>query len=157
MTTTKDGAWTSEVYSGICADPATCLIGYLAPCVLYGQTAEKVQGGEFLNHCLKYYLYSCICLCGLVAGPTRQKLRSHYKLVQTPECLATQDDCIVTSIPCVGICTNCQETRELAARGVVASAPLDPTEFNWNAFAPEITAAAAPTVATQAPAAQEMK
>jgi hypothetical protein len=81
----------------------------------------------------------------------------HPIATQTPECLATQDDCIVTSIPCVGICTNCQETRELAARGVVAGAPLAPTEFNWNAFAPEVTAATASAAATQAPAAQEMK
>ncbi len=33
-----------------------------------------------VNHGLKYYLYSCICLCGLVAGPTRKALRGAYKV-----------------------------------------------------------------------------
>ena len=33
---------------------------------------------------LKYYLYSCLCLCGLVAGPTRKALRNGYKLPAEP-------------------------------------------------------------------------
>ena len=47
--------------------PPSCpgLISYFLPCVQYGFNAERVQGGDCVSHGLKYYLYSCICSCGV--------------------------------------------------------------------------------------------
>jgi len=49
------------------------------------------------NHGLKYFLYSCVCLCGLVAGPTRKGLRTAYKLPADPPGVGDEanTDCLV--------------------------------------------------------------
>ena len=120
--------------------------------MLYGQLGEKVHGGEFVNHCLKVYLYSCICACGLVSGPTRRAIRDAYGLPVSPEWLKGQGDnadCLTGTVPCVNCFALCQDARELNTRN--PSGPLRPMEFSWSPAA----AADAPA-ATAAPAQAEM-
>lgn len=148
----KDGAWTYGLFNDLFEDPAVCIISYCLPCVTYGQNAEAVHGpsGSCVNHGLKYYLYSCICLCGLVAGPTRKALRGAYKLPAEPAGVGAEDntDCIVHTIPCVACFAHCQEANEIKARKLTA--PVDPRPFDW---APVASSAPA---ATTAPAQAEM-
>ncbi|KAL4440111.1 hypothetical protein ABPG75_003112 [Micractinium tetrahymenae] len=150
----KDGAWTYKFFEDLFADPAICIISYCLPCVTYGQNAETVHGpaGSCVNHGLKYYLYSCICLCGLVSGPTRKALRGAYKLPAEPAGLGAEanTDCIVHTIPCTACFALCQEANEIKARKVTA--PVDPRPFDW---APTPSSAPAPA-ATTAPAQADM-
>jgi hypothetical protein len=72
---------------------------------------------------LKYCLYGCVCLCGLVAGPTRTAVRHAYKLpVQPPlgdENAAglVNPDCLTYTIPCTACFALCQESNELRVGG----------------------------------------
>ena len=100
--------------------------------VLYGQFAEKVHGGQLVNHCLKFWLYSCICACGFVSGPTRRAIRETYSLPVEPGFLSGQGnnaDCLTGTIPCVNCLALCQDAREVNSRGV--SSPIKPVEFSW--------------------------
>jgi Cys-rich protein (TIGR01571 family) len=119
------------------------------PCVLYGVTAEKVHGGDTVMHALKFYLYSCICACGMVSGPTRWQLRKKYGLEQQPTFLATVDDCIVSTVPCVNCLTLCQTANEVDSRGLTSSAAIAPEEFDW---APKMWKDATPVAAAPAAA-----
>lgn len=121
--------------------------------MLYGQSAEKVHGGDMVNHCLKYFLYSFICACGLVHGPTRTDIRETYGLPIQPDFLESQGssaDCITATIPYISNCALCQEAREINARGVVS--PIKPVDFVWG----PVTSTSAPAVTTEAPAQAEM-
>lgn len=150
----KEGVWTHDLFVSAFDDPATCVITYCIPCVQYGIDAERVHGGDCVNWGLKFWLYSCVCACGLVAGPTRKALRTHYKLPQQPEALATNEygDCLLHTIPCTGCFARCQEANELKTRGV--SNPINPVEFSWAPNIPPKVGAAAPT---QAPTEQQMQ
>jgi len=126
-------------------------MGYCLPCVLYGQNAERVHGGDMVNHCLKFWLYSCICACGLVTGPTRKAVRDTYGLPVQPSFLEEQGgnaDCLTGTIPCVNCFALCQDAREVNMRN--PTAPINPIEFSW---APVSSGAPAPTTA---PAQAEM-
>ncbi|KAG7667466.1 hypothetical protein KSW81_001174 [Nannochloris sp. 'desiccata'] len=140
----ESGKWTSGMLE-VGEDPIGALIGYCLPCVVYGQTAEKVHGGDML--------YSCICACGLVAGPTRKAIRDAYQLPISPEFLKEQDraDCITYTIPCVNCFAVCQDAREVYYRN--PAGPLKPEEFNWGVSTEAPSAAGA---ATTAPAQVEM-
>lgn len=120
--------------------------------VLYGQTAEKVHGGDMVNHCLKFYLYSCFCGCGLVTGPTRKAIRKTYGLPIQPAFLAEQSqaDCLTGTIPCVNCFALCQDAREINNRN--PASPIKPEVFNWGIPADDDAAPAA----TAAPAQQEI-
>ncbi|KAL4853391.1 Protein PLANT CADMIUM RESISTANCE 6 [Chlorella vulgaris] len=150
----KDGAWTFDIFADLFADPAVCLISYCLPCVQYGMNAERVHGPaeSCPSHGLKYCLYGCVCLCGLVGGPTRKAVRHAYKLpIQPPlgDETATgivNPDCLTHTIPCTGCFALCQESNELRTRNVTT--PLDPRPFDW---------APVPPTATVAPVQAEMK
>lgn len=108
------------------------------------------------SHCLKFYLYSCICACGLVAGPTRKAIRSSYDLPVAPEFLKDQGanaDCLTLTIPCINCFALCQDAREINSRN--PSGPLKPTEFTWG-IPPADDAPAAAATTTTAPAQAEM-
>lgn len=155
----REGAWTFDLFADAFADPATCIISCCLPCVTYGQNAEVVHGPpqSCVNHGLKFYLYSCICLCGLVAGPTRRSIRQAYKLPPQPEGLGDEGntDCIAYTIPCVACFALCQDANEIRARKV--SAPLDPRPFDWAPVPGAMGGpAAAPAATTTAPAQAEM-
>lgn len=101
-------------------------------CILYGSIAEKVHGHDQIQACLKFWLYSFICLCGLVSGPTRQAIRSQYDLPISPEFLKDQGenaDCITGTIPFVNCFALCQDAREINSRN--PGAPIKPSEFDW--------------------------
>jgi Cys-rich protein (TIGR01571 family) len=126
--------------------------------VTYGQTAEAVHGPaeSCVNHGLKFYLYSCLCLCGLVAGPTRRSIRQAYKLPAQPEGLGGpgNTDCITYTIPCVACFALCQDANEIRARKL--SAPLDPRPFDWAPVPGAMGGPAAAPTTTTAPAQAEM-
>lgn len=84
-----------------------------------------------VNHCLKFYLYSCICACGLVSGPTRQAIRQTYDMPVDPACLGDGEmvDCVTHTVPVVNRFAWCQESREINARN--PSSPINPIPFNW--------------------------
>lgn len=157
----KEAAWTYKLFEDLFADPAVCVITYCLPCVTYGQNAEAVHGpsGSCVNHGLKWYLYSCICLCGMVAGPTRKGLRSAYKLPAEPAGFGddtntlVNTDCLVHTIPCTACFAHCQEANEIKARKV--GAPLDPRPFEWGPASSTPAPPAAPVV-TAAPVQAEM-
>ena len=109
--------------------PDPGLIGCYLPCVLHGMTAQKVHGGDFVNHCLKFYLYSCCCACGLVSGPTRQKVRNYYGLPQKPDALGSCDDCLLNTIPYLNCLILCQTANEVKSRNITS--PIAPSEFQW--------------------------
>ena len=97
--------------------PNPGLISCCLPCVTYGSTAETVHGptGSCVNHGLKYYLYSCLCLCALVSAPTRRAIRDGYQLPPDPPGLGDPEntDCLVHTIPCTACFALCQEANEL--------------------------------------------
>lgn len=97
-------------------------------------------------------LYSCICACGLVAGPTRKAIRDSYQLPVSPEFLKDNDraDCITYTIPCVNCFAVCQDAREVYYRN--PAGPLKPETFDWGVS----TEAPAPAATTAAPAQVEM-
>ncbi|CAI0426925.1 unnamed protein product [Linum tenue] len=87
--------------SGICAwfgrndefcssDLEVCLLGSVAPCVLYGSNAERLGSapGTFANHCLPYiglYLignsvFGWNCLAPWFSYPTRTAMRRRFNL-----------------------------------------------------------------------------
>lgn len=81
-----------------------------------------------------FHADSCCCACGLVSGPTRRAIREAYHLPASPEWLKEQGDnadCLVGTIPCVACFAGCQDNREVESRGVVASAPIKPLDFDW--------------------------
>lgn len=116
------------------------LAGFCANGLLYGEVAEKVHGGRQVDHCMKYTLYSLICLCGAVAGPTRKAIRDKYGLPAAPGCLATcgadgqfcNPDCATNSIPFLGEMAVIQDYMELASRDQTwTSEKIKPQEFDW--------------------------
>ncbi|KAI7838040.1 hypothetical protein COHA_008124 [Chlorella ohadii] len=164
---TREGGWTFDLFQDAFADPATCIISYCLPCVTYGQTAEAVHGPSesCVQHGLKFYLYSCLCLCGLVAGPTRHSIRQAYKLPAQPTGLGNEDaneirasqtsaaaDAAIDrrqqqQLMCIHVALSMAEGIVWQARKL--SAPLDPRPF---AEMTKEAAPAAPAVPTSTPA-----
>ncbi len=70
----------------------------------------------------------------LPAGPTRRAIREAYSLPVAPEPMKAageRADCLTHTVPCVAVFANCQDARELEARGVSDAAPIKPAEFSW--------------------------
>lgn len=129
------------LHSG-CASDITCSAWGKAGAAHYGRAAPSFNTTSLshspppcllpcrLRCSLKYCLYGCVCLGGLVGGPTRKALRHAYKLPPQPAIgdenatgLVTPD-CIVHTIPCTACFAHCQETNELRVSGAtVGGAP----------------------------------
>ncbi|XWS55793.1 hypothetical protein CRYUN_Cryun09bG0031200 [Craigia yunnanensis] len=72
------------------SDIEVCLLGSMAPCVLYGSNVERLGSapGTFVNHCLPYSSLYVIgkffCRCNLLAPwfsyPTRAAIRRKFNL-----------------------------------------------------------------------------
>ncbi|KAJ4840389.1 hypothetical protein Tsubulata_049455 [Turnera subulata] len=72
------------------SDLEVCLIGSIAPCVLYGSNAERLGSapGTFVNHCLPYSslylignsLFGWNCLAPWFSYPTRTAMRRKFNL-----------------------------------------------------------------------------
>ncbi|KAI4300249.1 hypothetical protein L6164_033646 [Bauhinia variegata] len=126
------------------SDLEVCLLGSVAPCVLYGSNVERLGSapGTFANHCLPYSgLYmignSCFggnCLAPWFSYPSRTAIRRKFNLEGTCEafnrscgccgsCLEDElqrEQCesvcdLATHVFCHA-CALCQEGRELRRR-----------------------------------------
>ncbi|KAF5186155.1 Cell number regulator [Thalictrum thalictroides] len=72
------------------SDLEVCLLGSLAPCVLYGGNAERLGSGagSFANHCLPYTglyllgnsLFGWNCMAPLFSHHTRSAIRRKFNL-----------------------------------------------------------------------------
>ncbi|MBA0625265.1 hypothetical protein Godav_010484 [Gossypium davidsonii] len=122
------------------SDVEVCLLGSVAPCVLYGSNVERLGSapGTFANHCLPYsglYLignsfFGWNCLAPWFSYPTRTAIRRKFNLeasessggccgscledeVQREQCESACD--FATHVFCHA-CALCQEGRELRRR-----------------------------------------
>ncbi|XP_039003005.1 cell number regulator 8-like [Hibiscus syriacus] len=102
---------------GFCSsDIEVCLLGSVAPCVLYGSNVERLGSapGTFANHCLPYsglYLIGNSfcgwnCLAPWFSYPTRTAIRRKFNLEGTCEALNR-------SCGCCGSCVEDEVQREL--------------------------------------------
>ncbi|KAL5711377.1 hypothetical protein ACHQM5_021841 [Ranunculus cassubicifolius] len=143
--------WNSSLFScfgrndEFCSsDLEVCLIGGLAPCVLYGSNAERLGSGTgtFANHCLPYTglyllgnsLYGWNCMAPLFSHSTRTQIRRQFNLEASCEALSRSCGCcggmiedevqrekcetacdVFTHFFC-HTCSLCQEGRELRRR-----------------------------------------
>lgn len=126
------------------SDIEVCLIGSVAPCVLYGSNVERLAAapGTFANSCLPYTglymlgnsLFGWNCLAPWFSHPTRTAIRRRYNLEGNFEAFTKQCGCcrglaedeerlehlevacdLATHYVCHP-CALCQEGRELRRR-----------------------------------------
>ncbi|KAI7998811.1 Cell number regulator 8 [Camellia lanceoleosa] len=126
------------------SDLEVCLLGSVAPCVLYGSNVERLGAGPgtFANHCLPYSglflignsIFGSNCLAPWFSYPSRTAIRRKFNLEGTCEALARSCGCcgnflddevyreqcesacdFATHIFCHA-CALCQEGRELRRR-----------------------------------------
>ncbi|OMO73515.1 hypothetical protein COLO4_27059 [Corchorus olitorius] len=126
------------------SDIEVCLLGSIAPCVLYGTNVERLGSspGAFANHCLSYsglYLignsfFGWNCLAPWFSYPTRTAIRRKFNLEGSFEALNRSCGCcgscvedemqreqcestcdFATHVLC-HTCALCQEGRELRRR-----------------------------------------
>lgn len=126
------------------SDLEVCLLGSVAPCVLYGSNAERLgtRSGTFANHCLPYtglYMignsfFGWNCLAPWFSYPSRTAIRRKFNLEGSCESLNRSCMCcgnivedelqreqcesacdFATHIFC-HVCALCQEGRELRRR-----------------------------------------
>ncbi|KAK6779595.1 hypothetical protein RDI58_021779 [Solanum bulbocastanum] len=141
--------------SGLCAcfgrtdefcssDIEVCLLGSIAPCVLYGSNAERLGSapGTFANHCLPYtglYLigqsfFGSNCVAPCFTYPSRTAIRRKFNLEGSCEAFNRSSGCCGSFVEdeaqreqCESICdfathffchpcALCQEGRELRRR-----------------------------------------
>ncbi|XP_022926040.1 cell number regulator 8-like [Cucurbita moschata] len=97
------------------SDLEVCLIGSVAPCMLYGSNAERLGStpGTFANHCMSYsglYLigtsfFGWNCLAPWFTFPTRTAIRRMFNLEGNCEALHR-------SCGCCGLCVEDEVQRE---------------------------------------------
>ncbi|KDP29093.1 hypothetical protein JCGZ_16482 [Jatropha curcas] len=97
------------------SDLEVCLLGSVAPCVLYGSNAERLGSspGTFANHCLPYtglYLignsfFGWNCLAPWFSYPSRMAIRRRFNLEGSCEALNR-------SCSCCGSCVEDELQRE---------------------------------------------
>ncbi|KAJ4704857.1 cell number regulator 8-like [Melia azedarach] len=126
------------------SDLEVCLLGSMAPCVLYGSNVERLASapGTFANHCLPYsglYLignafFGWNCLAPWFSYPSRTAIRRKFNLEGSFEALNRSCGCcgscvedelqreqcesscdFATHVFC-HLCALCQEGRELRRR-----------------------------------------
>ncbi|XP_057779058.1 cell number regulator 8 [Salvia miltiorrhiza] len=126
------------------SDLEVCLLGSVAPCVLYGSNVERLGSapGTFANHCLPYtglYLmgntfFGWNCLAPWFSYPIRTAIRRKFNLEGSSEALARSCGCcgsfvedevqreqcetacdFATHVFCHA-CALCQEGREIRRR-----------------------------------------
>ncbi|KAL0375106.1 UNVERIFIED_CONTAM: Cell number regulator 8 [Sesamum radiatum] len=143
--------WDSGIFSCLgrndefcSSDLEVCLLGSVAPCVLYGTNVERLGSapGTFANHCLPYtgfYLmgnafFGWNCFAPLFSFPTRTAIRRKFNLEGSCEALARSCGCcgsfledevrreqwetacdFATHVFCHA-CALCQEGREVRRR-----------------------------------------
>ena len=111
--------WNSGLFD--CFDDVPqCLLGCLCPCYLFGQNAEQIDGSNKITQCVLYGLLSYCYLGIILHKPQRENLRTAYNLEEKP------NDILTTC--CCSACANCQEAKELKARGAQPGIPVVATQ-----------------------------
>ncbi|KAI3473253.1 hypothetical protein Pfo_029855 [Paulownia fortunei] len=149
--TMERSQWNSSIFSCLgrndefcSSDLEVCLLGSMAPCVLYGTNVERLGSapGTFANHCLPYtglYLignafFGWNCLAPWFSYPIRTAIRRKFNLEGSCEALARSCPCwgsfvedevqreqcetacdFATHVFCHA-CALCQEGREVRRR-----------------------------------------
>ncbi|XP_059305764.1 cell number regulator 8 [Lycium ferocissimum] len=126
------------------SDIEVCLLGSMAPCVLYGSNAERLGSapGSFANHCLPYTglyvigqsFFGSNCVAPFFTYPSRTAIRRKFNLEGSCEALNRSCGCCGSSLEdevqreqCESACdfathffchpcALCQEGRELRRR-----------------------------------------
>ncbi|CAA6654790.1 unnamed protein product [Spirodela intermedia] len=145
------GHWDSGLFSCLgrsdefcSSDLEVCLLGSVAPCVLYGGNAERLglSSGSFANHCVAYtglYMlgnsfFGWNCLAPWFSYPTRTAIRRKFNLEGNFEAFSKSCGCCGNMVKdevqreqCESVCdfathlfchpcSLCQEGRELRRR-----------------------------------------
>ncbi|KAK9079297.1 hypothetical protein SSX86_000968 [Deinandra increscens subsp. villosa] len=124
------------------SDLEVCLLGSVAPCVVYGSNVERLGStpGTFANHCLPYTglylignsLFGWNCMAPWFSYPTRTAMRRRFNLQGNWEamskscggCCDMEEDqleeaevaCDFATHVCCHPCALCQEGREVRRR-----------------------------------------
>jgi Cys-rich protein (TIGR01571 family) len=118
------------------SDCEICMLGWLAPCVLYGSTRERLQPDDFSSSCCLYNglyflsqaLVNANCLAPFLSYPTRTAIRQRFNLegnVPSEGCCCftspEQREGLEQSADCLihfwcHPCALCQEAREVRRR-----------------------------------------
>ncbi|KAI3822607.1 hypothetical protein L1987_10201 [Smallanthus sonchifolius] len=124
------------------SDLEVCLLGSVAPCVVYGSNVERLGSapGTFANHCLPYTglylignsLFGWNCMAPWFSYPTRTAIRRKFNLQGNWEAMSkscggccNMDEeqleqaelaCDFTTHVCCHPCALCQEGREVRRR-----------------------------------------
>ncbi|XP_043700735.1 cell number regulator 8-like [Telopea speciosissima] len=145
------GPWASSLFACLgrndefcSSDLEVCLLGSVAPCMLYGSNVERLGSGPgaFANHCLSYTalyflgnsLFGWNCLAPWFSYPSRTAIRRKFNLEGNCEALSRSCGCcgsfmeddeqreqcetacdFATHYFC-HVCSLCQEGRELRRR-----------------------------------------
>jgi Cys-rich protein (TIGR01571 family) len=130
--------WTTGLFD--CSDDLdNCCVTSWYACIPYGQMVEILDSGN--TSCrwngVLYSAASLVCLCCVLSGPLRKKLRARYNLPEGHGDFCTHFWC--------EYCALCQEFREMQNRG------LDPA-LGWAHYAEQ----AAGTTSAAKPAEQIM-
>ncbi|KAK6140201.1 hypothetical protein DH2020_025999 [Rehmannia glutinosa] len=119
---TERSQWDSSIFSCLgrndefcSSDLEVCLLGSVAPCVLYGTNVERLGSnpGTFANHCLPYTGFYLIgntffgwnCLAPWFSYPVRTAIRRKFNLEGSCEALTR-------SCPCMGSFVEDEVQRE---------------------------------------------
>jgi len=98
-----------EGFCGCFGDIKSCLIGYCAPCVLYGMNVNELNGGGTGGPCFKWCCLGCCGLCWIAGMGTRGEIRARYNIEGSGG-----KDCFAHA--CCGLCALTQESREIKLR-----------------------------------------
>ncbi|KAI0841168.1 PLAC8-domain-containing protein [Hypoxylon sp. FL0890] len=110
----QGGEWQASLCD--CSPCTSCLLGFCLPCLLIGQTSERIrdpsmQSADMMNSdCMIYTLISCFTGCGWIyAMMKRDEIRKRYNI----EGSGTSDCCVSYWCPC---CALIQQDNEVAIR-----------------------------------------
>ncbi|KAI1137815.1 PLAC8-domain-containing protein [Hypoxylon sp. FL0543] len=110
----QGGEWQASLCD--CSPCTSCLLGFCLPCLLIGQTSERIrdpsmQTADMMNSdCMIYTLISCFTGCGWIyALMKRDEIRKRYNI----EGSGTSDCCVSYWCPC---CALIQQDNEVVIR-----------------------------------------
>ncbi|OTA56520.1 PLAC8-domain-containing protein [Hypoxylon sp. EC38] len=110
----QGGEWQASLCD--CSPCTSCLLGFCLPCILLGQTSERIrdptmQTADMMNSdCMIYTLISCFTGCGWIyALMKRDEIRKRYQIQGS----STSDCCVSYWCPC---CALIQQDNEVLIR-----------------------------------------
>jgi len=106
--------WTAGLFD--CFEPIEdCVIGYFAPCVIYGRTSERLLKGNDAEHelvnneCIMFGVAACFGLHWVLNTLKRSELREKYHIEGS-----IVEDCALSW--CCGCCAVIQQDKEVRTR-----------------------------------------